>query len=37
MDEVFGTSEGQTARNSATGGGAECVILLTEENVMVDG
>ena len=37
MDKVFGTSEGQTARNSATGGSAEIVILLTEENVMVDG
>ena len=37
MDKVFGTSEGQTARNSATGGSTEIVILFTEENVMVDG
>ncbi len=37
MDAVFGTSKGQTARNSATGGSQEIVILLTEEHVMVDG
>ena len=37
MDTVFGTSKGQTARNSATDGSQEIVILLTEEHVMVDG
>lgn len=37
MDNVFGTSEGQTARNSASGGSQEIVILLTEEHVMLDG
>lgn len=37
MDRVFGTEEGQRARNSATGGSSEIVILLTEEHVMVDG
>lgn len=37
MDAVFDTSEGETARNSATDGSQELVILLTEEHVMVDG
>jgi len=37
MDAVFDTSEGVTARNSATNGSQELVILMTEEHVMVDG
>ena len=36
MDQVFGTPEGQRARDSATAGSAGIAILLTEEHVMVD-
>jgi uncharacterized protein (TIGR02118 family) len=37
MDAVFSKAEGQRARQSATDGSREIVILLTEEHVMVDG
>lgn len=37
MDAAFTPAEGQAARNSATNGSREIVILFTEENVMVDG
>lgn len=35
MEAIFGTPEGQTARQSATGGSTQIAIMLTEENVMV--
>lgn len=35
METVFGTTEGQRARQSATGGASGLHILLTEENVIV--
>jgi len=37
MEAIFGTPEGQTARQSATGGSTQIAIMLTEENVMVAG
>ena len=37
MDAAFIPDEGQAARNSATNGSREIVILFNEENVMVDG
>ena len=37
MKNVFGTSEGETARQSASNGSDKLVILLTEEQVMVRG
>ncbi|NNL84024.1 MAG: EthD domain-containing protein [Myxococcales bacterium] len=37
MDSAFSKPEGQRARQSATDGSREIVILLTEEHVMVDG
>ena len=35
MEGVFGTPEGQRARNSATAGASNVVILATEEHVIV--
>ena len=35
MAAIFSTDEGQRARNSATSGASDLVILMTEENVMV--
>ena len=37
MEIFFGTSEGETARQSASNGSDKLVILLTEEQVMVRG
>jgi len=37
MENVFGTSEGETERQSASNGSDKLVILLTEEQVMVRG
>lgn len=35
MEKIFGTAEGQRARQSATSGSGELSIILTEEHVMV--
>ena len=37
MDNAFVPAEGQAARQGATDGSREIVILFTEENVMIDG
>ena len=37
MENAFAPAEGQAARQSATDGSQEIVILFTEEHVMVDG
>ena len=37
MEKIFSSSEGQTARQSATGHSGEIVVLFSEEHVMVEG
>lgn len=37
MEKIFSSSEGQTARQSATSHSGEIVVLFSEEHVMVEG
>ena len=36
MDAVFDTAEGQRARNSATNGSSDLIIITTEEHIQVE-